>query len=397
MEHVKTNTFKFENGERYCHVIYSKTGFPLDDPNLYIMTNIRKDSVSINTIEAVAGSLALLYRFFHMRKIDIVERITRQEFLKTYEISALADFASSNLKNRKKPSGSRWVKESTKYSRLTSISRYLGWLYRYHLANSVGVNLNAKIMRQVAELKNKRPHSDRYRDYIPEKSLTESQRAILFDVVKPGSALNPFSPLVQTRNRLIISLLFSLGIRSGELLNLRISDIDFSSDSIAIRRRANDKSDPRVKQPLVKTCEREFILDKKLMSELYNYINTDRSKIKNAGRNDFLFITHKKGNTQGKPLSMSAYQKIINTISQCSPELSGVTGHQLRHTWNDYFSAILDKKHFSAELEEQCRGYLMGWVIGSEMAKIYNKRHIISAVNEISLDIQKEIMRGCYE
>nr|WED68472.1 site-specific integrase [Pectobacterium colocasium] len=117
----------------------------------------------------------------------------------------------------------------------------------------------------VFDLKNKRPNSDGYRDYIPEKSLTKAQRDILFKVVSVESELNPFSPEVQARNRLIIVLLFSYGIRAGELLNLRISDINFSSSSITIQRRANDKSDPRVKQPLVKTRGREFTSDEEVM------------------------------------------------------------------------------------------------------------------------------------
>ncbi|BES85404.1 hypothetical protein PEC302107_16540 [Pectobacterium araliae] len=140
----------------------------------------------------------------------------------------------------------------------------------------------------VAELKNKRPDSDGYRDYIPEKSLTKAQQDILFNVVSVGSALNPFSPAVQTRNRLIILLLFSYGVRAGELLNLRISDIDFACSSITIQRRANDKSDPRVKQPLVKTRGRVLLSEEAVMSELYNYIQQDRLKIRNAKKNDFL-------------------------------------------------------------------------------------------------------------
>nr|UKE83544.1 hypothetical protein KXZ65_21120 [Pectobacterium sp. PL152] len=32
--------------------------------------------------------------------------------------------------------------------------------------------------------------------------------------------------------------------------------------------------------------------------------------------------------------------------------------------------------------EGQCRGYLMGWVPGSEMEKIYNRRHIITEANK---------------
>ncbi|MBA0207339.1 site-specific integrase, partial [Pectobacterium aroidearum] len=87
---------------------------------------------------------------------------------------------------------------------------------------------------------------------------------------------------VQSRNRLIILLLFSFGIRAGELLNLRIRDIDFSSGMIVIKKRPDDKFDPRVNQPLVKTCERMFSVGNALMAELFNYITQDRRNVKNS-------------------------------------------------------------------------------------------------------------------
>nr|OYN56862.1 hypothetical protein B7L52_03065 [Pectobacterium carotovorum] len=54
MERIVTNTFMFENGERYCHIIDKKTGEPLYDPTLYITTRVRNRSESINTMEAVS-------------------------------------------------------------------------------------------------------------------------------------------------------------------------------------------------------------------------------------------------------------------------------------------------------------------------------------------------------
>lgn len=100
-----------------------------------------------------------------------------------------------------------------------------------------------------------------------EKSLDKEQLDSLFSILAPSSNLNPFSEKVQKRNNLIFLFLHCFGLRAGELLNLRIGDIDFSESTIAIRRRANDKTDPRVYQPLVKTCERKLIDDTKLMFE----------------------------------------------------------------------------------------------------------------------------------
>ncbi|AFI89909.1 Hypothetical protein W5S_1818 [Pectobacterium parmentieri] len=35
----------------------------------------------------------------------------------------------------------------------------------------------------------------------------------------------------------------------------------------------------------------------------------------------------------------------------------------------------------------------MGWVPGSEMEKIYNRRHIITEANKISRHVQKKIIK----
>ncbi|WP_426720802.1 tyrosine-type recombinase/integrase [Enterobacter cloacae complex sp. 301C7] len=110
----------------------------------------------------------------------------------------------------------------------------------------------------------------RSRQDQPEKSLDGNQINHLLEVIKCGAAFNPFGENLQIRNRLIILVLYSLGIRSGELLNIRISDINFSDSSLAIRRRADDKNDPRVKQPLVKTMERKLPLSSALAKELHN-------------------------------------------------------------------------------------------------------------------------------
>lgn len=76
---ICVDSFMFENGERYCHVVNKDTGEPLYYPNLYITTQVRNRSESISTMKVIAGSISLLYRFF-MRKISILMK----EFRKGY-------------------------------------------------------------------------------------------------------------------------------------------------------------------------------------------------------------------------------------------------------------------------------------------------------------------------
>lgn len=188
-------------------------------------------------------------------------------------------------------------------------------------------------------------------------------------------------------------MLYSLGIRSGELLNIRINDINFSDSSLAIRRRADDKADPRVKQPLVKTYERKLPLSRQLAKELLNYINDIRRKFTKAKKHEYLFIIHKSGPSQGGPMSTIAYHNTIATIREVVPELRNLTGHKLRHTWNYEFSKKLDEMSLplSETEQENIRSSLMGWAQGSGTARLYNVRHTQDKAEKVALSLQKSI------
>lgn len=394
---IRINTFAFENGERYCHVVNNKTGEPLYYPNLYITTQIRNRSESISTMEVVAGSLSLLYRFMDQRGVDIVERITTLKLLSANEIDDLSDFTSKNFKPKSSLNSNYYVKEPTKYFRITVITTYFEWLCNLLLSSNTRSDLRIIINTFISNLKKKRPADiDRYKTMNFDKGLSEKQLDLVFSNIKPMASGNPFIKEVQNRNFLIFLLLYSFGIRSGEMLNLRISDIDFYDSTICIRRRPNDKSDPRVNQPLVKTSERKFYVESSLMRMISDYVINDRRSVKGAGKNDFLFVTYKKGQTQGMPLSISSYHKIIKKVRDISPELVNVTGHKFRHRWNYEFSNAIDSSDsdFSEAKEEQVRNYIMGWATDSETAKIYNKRHIDEKSKKVSISMQKAIIKG---
>jgi thiamine biosynthesis lipoprotein ApbE len=50
---ICVDSFMFENGERYCHVVNKDTGEPLYYPNLYITTQVRNRSESISTMKVI--------------------------------------------------------------------------------------------------------------------------------------------------------------------------------------------------------------------------------------------------------------------------------------------------------------------------------------------------------
>lgn len=93
------------------------------------------------------------------------------------------------------------------------------------------------------------------------------------------------------------------------------------------------------------------------------------------------------------PLSSMAYHKVIDGIRSVIPELSNLTGHKLRHTWNYEFSKKLDDmpEPVSEAEQEKMRSSLMGWTPGSGTAQIYNKRFIQDKAQKVAIKLQEDI------
>lgn len=380
------------SGERYCLVIDRITQLPIYHPNLFITTQLRNKSDSFSTMLSAANNIAIFLRFLDDRDINLEERVLCRELFETYELDDLRDYTQrrfSKVADEGCYVGNEGVVSSiTHYMRLTTIAQYISW-YANHLIKQPSTVEARQIKRVETQIKARRPvKKGRNRDQ--DRSLNDDQLEVLFEVIRLESSLNPFSKEVQRRNRLMILILYYLGIRGGELLNLRISDIDFSKHHLKVIRRADEKNDPRVQEPNAKTLERTTLLGEILSKELHEYIIKDRRKVTNAKRNDFLFITHKEGPTVGQPISKSSYYKVLNIVKTVSPDLYKLTGHKLRHTWNRKFSERMDSmdKPVSEEQQEQYRSYLMGWKQGSGTAMHYNKRFIQEKAQKAALALQ---------
>jgi len=403
---LKIRNFIMKSGERYCLLVDRHSGLPLYYPNLYITTQVRNRSLSVSAMTTALGGIGVLLQFMAERGGNLDSRFSQQAYLEIHELDAIRDFCQrkfrfqeshNNLSNLVKLSKfEKKVSKDTEYSRLSSIANYVEWL-----ANTLAGPGNDKlaptrVSKMAKGLRSRRPPRRGKNQNEIDKALDERQIELVFEIFRPGSELNPFKEhQIQIRNRIIFLMLYHLGLRGGELLNIRIRDIDLSKNQLVVARRADEKNDPRTYQPLVKTLDRRLPMKETLAKEIHDYIVKVRKSIPNANRHDFLFVTHKSGPTQGQPISISGYKKVIETVRMAAPSLSKLTGHQLRHTWNDSFSKKMDLMDESPSegKQEQMRSYLMGWKTGSGTAATYNKRFIKNKAHEASLSLQKDIVR----
>lgn len=92
---------------------------------------------------------------------------------------------------------------------------------------------------------------------------------------------SPFhDPDIRLRNAIIFGLLRQTGIRRGELLSLRIDQLDFGHQAqIWIRRNHDDQHDTRRYQPVAKTKERLLPISSDLAEQIQRYVIKIRPNI----------------------------------------------------------------------------------------------------------------------
>ena len=389
------------SGERYA-VLVDGAGMPLYYPNLFATWRLRSRSLAANSVLNALSVIKVLYAWETEVGIDLESFFSRGEVLAEPQVRELCDFLQHTLPSHRRSlpvtrthRRRRAVCSSNYHFRLTISANYLGFLAR-QLSPSGQSDSAAEAM--VGMIKAGRPskpsNSVLDRD---ERHLDDTVVDLVLAALKPNSENNPARDYaVQLRNMLMFMILHATGLRRGELLNLKINDIDFLQGTLRVVRRPDSTGDVRVHQPTAKTRQRTIPLLSELISHIHNYVLRYRSKLPAAKSHGYLFVTHKEGPTQGLPLSVSAFQKWMRTIASIFED-SGLHAHALRHHWNYLFSKMMDAERVSPQREERIRSYLMGWKETSGTAAVYNKRHIKKQAAEAVLELQNKYLKRARE
>ena len=405
-----------ENGERFPILKGLKDGMPLFAPTVYSVSMRRSSNLSASTLVSDLRSIMHLYAWAEQQGIDIDRRFEDGEFLNLQGIESVSSAVHqpyrelvteashliveqqrklrNNIFQMRRPcsKGPKRVKGTVAGNRLRSIRDYLDWLARQKIgrvAASSEKYLPLETARgEMYQLITARLPAEHDRSSIGQREgLSKTEEARLLEIIDPGSQENPWrSPDVRFRNYLLISILLRLGIRRGEALVIRTTDVNLQKNEVLIRRAPDNPDDPRRYLPNTKTRDRILPLDEELAQLVRDYILKERRKIKAARRHTFLFTS-----TKGTPLSLAAVSAMFSTLRKRVSGLpANLTPHTLRHTWNDRFSEDMDRNKVREEDEIQQRNYLMGWSETSKTASIYTRRHTRRRAREASLRLQQK-------
>tara|TARA_R110001606_G_scaffold210272_4_gene357767 strand:- start:522 stop:1838 length:1317 start_codon:yes stop_codon:yes gene_type:complete len=424
---VKSN--RFLGGEEYPLLVDTISGLPLWYPTLYATTQFRNKSSSSSSINANLQAIRFLLDWAQNlpQPIDLKQRFlaknwlleSERESIKAFLLKKRGDSSATtpfmlqvislnkNIERirRGKLAQEKSVSPQTLYHRLGYVAEYIAW-FATKVLEEEGVHLSSKDSKSITAMKTvikkMRTVSKNRNQEKGRRGLTDDQRVELLEIIEVNHPRNPFKDkrkvnlttqvALQSRNQLLVWFGYYLGIRDGEALNIRIKDLCFQTNTVLIARRADAIEDPRTKQPKVKTRDRRLVLANAFAEQLFDYITRQRNQIVPARKHDYLFVTHKRGTTYGAPLSQSAVEKMFRIIRGSSAILpNDLSMHVLRHTANDRFSEMVDKKGIDPEKEKKMRSYQNGWTETSNSAAGYTKRHTSEEAHKASLELQEEL------
>jgi integrase/recombinase XerD len=144
--------------------------------------------------------------------------------------------------------------------------------------------------------------------------LTQSEIKELFSVTNQSH----HSQRIQLRDKAMLVVLYSCGLRRNEAVHLDTSDIFFDKERIFVRKGKNYK-------------ERFVPINRKNAEILEDYIFEGRPQFKDANTNDALFIS-KQGNRLNGMSFANRLQKIVQATNNKEIVEKRITLHTLRHS-----------------------------------------------------------------
>ena len=116
------------------------------------------------------------------------------------------------------------------------------------------------------------------------------------------------------RNKAMIELMYATGLRVSELVELKLSDLDFNDDIIRIIGKGNK--------------ERIIPIGDFAKDYLLKYINNHRGNMLKGINTDYVFL-----NNHGKKMTRQGFFKIIKKLANESGISAEISPHTLRHSF----------------------------------------------------------------
>lgn len=240
------------------------------------------------------------------------------------------------------------------------VSEYLEYLYSKGLnRNSISRKLSAIRSFYNYLLKEEKIKKNYFKEISnPKKAKTLPKYAKDNDLEIMFNSFDKTKPLDQ-RNLLILEMLYATGVRVGELVNIKITDIDKHNNSIKI---------------LGKGSKERIVFYGSFCEDILElYLSDGRLKLLKGNSSEYLFI-----NKNGDQLSARYIRKMINDVVRICEIDYHISPHTLRHTFaTDMLNAGADLMSVKELLGHSTLNTtsIYTHVSNEQIKKIYNFAH----------------------
>ena len=230
----------------------------------------------------------------------IIEKKYSKNTVSSYE-KDLKKF-SNNLKNKKINEITRkdiqnYLKDLNKDHNPRSTSRNISTLKSFYKYLKINKIVKVNPMDQINNPKTKKA--------LP-KVLSEEEINDLLDIELKTN--------FDYRNKAMLELMYSSGLRVSELINLNVNDIDLENDTVKIFGKGSK--------------ERIIPLNDFAKEALREYIMVHRKELFKHGENNYLFL-----NNHGNKMTRQGFFKILKKIAQEKNIKTDFSPHTLRHSF----------------------------------------------------------------
>jgi integrase len=362
-------------------ILLDSDGLPIPMPSEFVMG---RRALGINTLVRNLRELLVLYRWLEKERIDLWDRIVKGRAFTEAEIrggliESLRRDQSQDRKVKKLT-----VTPNSFNQRLTTIRQFIGLHFDIYLGS---ISFNDTRYEYIREQK-VRTISWLNSSFISappinaskQKGLTLNQAMFLLNYLEPkNDQIFGRDPSVHFRNYVSVMIMLNYGLRPGELLSLKVEDIEFGAISaIKVERRQADPKDKRKPRPHIKRNGRVMPIDNPNFAKyLDEYIMTWREKLeaKATEESEYLILSD-----EGKPLSQPSVVQFFQILRNRFPDdlPSNLSAKSLRHT-------------FSSNMERMLKGVGMDEVRRSEaLADLRGDSSLSSQEVYIAQEIQEQ-------
>lgn len=350
---MKIETIDHQSGDQ-LPILLDENGLPIPMPCEFVLG---RRALGTNTLIRNLRELSVLFKWLEREGVDIWNRISSGKGFTEAEIrGGLIEIL------RRDQSQSRKVKRlsvspNTFNQRLTTIRQFFGLYFDIYLGSIPFNDLSYERIRDQktrtlswldSSFINAPP-----KNFSKQKGLSLTQANFLARCLDPENK-NRFglNPAVAFRNYILVMIMLNYGLRPGELLSLKVEDIEFGAISaIRVVRRPPDYKDKRKPRPKIKRNGRVMPIDNLVFAKhLDEYIMHWRDVLEanSDQESDYLILSD-----EGRPLSQPSIVQFFQILRSRFPEdlPPNLTAKSLRHT----FSSQMEKVLRDIGLDEQRR------------------------------------------